>query len=224
MSATPHHHADRMTPTTVEYWEAFYQERERVWSGRPNFLLVREIEALAPGTALDLGCAEGADAIWLAERGWRVTAVDVSETALARARTNAARQELSGEIDWQRHDLDHTFPAGQFDLVTAQYLHSPAAKDGERTRILRRAAEAVAPGGLLLIVGHAQWPSWVLEPPADVHFPTTAEVRAGLALDPAEWQVEAEEVVEREHAGPEGQPGTRKDNILRIRRNRQVCK
>ncbi|WP_174185176.1 class I SAM-dependent methyltransferase [Nocardia barduliensis] len=216
MSATHHH--DRTTPTTVEYWESFYRERDQVWSGRPNFLLVREIEAVAPGTALDLGCAEGADAIWLAERGWRVTAVDVSETALARARANAARQELPSEIDWQRHDLDHTFPSGRFDLVTAQYLHSPLAEDGERTRILRRAAEAVAPGGLLLIVGHAEWPSWVLEPPADVHFPTTAEVRAGLALDPAEWRVEVEGLAEREQAGPEGQPGTRKDNILLIRR------
>ncbi|MEU2042177.1 class I SAM-dependent methyltransferase [Nocardia niwae] len=218
MSAT-HHHADRTTPTTVDYWESFYQERTQVWSGRPNFLLVREIEGVAPGRALDLGCAEGADAIWLAERGWQVTAVDVSETALARARANAARQELSGEIDWQRHDLDHTFPAGQFDLVSAQYLHSPLAQDGERTRILRRAAEAVAPGGLLLIVGHAEWPTWVVEPPADLHFPTTAEVRADLALDPATWRVEVDEVAEREHAGPEGQPGTRKDNILRIRRD-----
>ncbi|WP_280493387.1 class I SAM-dependent methyltransferase [Nocardia asiatica] len=216
MSATHHH--DRTTTTTVEYWESFYRERDQVWSGKPNFLLVREIEAVTPGTALDLGCAEGADAIWLAERGWRVTAVDVSETALARARANAARRELPSEIDWQRHDLDHTFPSGRFDLVTAQYLHSPLAVDGERTRILRRAAEAVAPGGLLLIVGHAEWPSWVLEPPADVHFPTTAEVRAGLALDPAEWRVEVEGLAEREQAGPEGQPGTRKDNILLIRR------
>ncbi|WP_280239723.1 class I SAM-dependent methyltransferase [Nocardia abscessus] len=219
MNATHHEHADRTTPTTVEYWETFYRERERIWSGLPNFLLVREIESVAAGSALDLGCAEGADAIWLAQRGWRVTAVDVSETALARARAQAARQELAGEIDWQRHDLDHTFPDGRFDLVTAQFLHSPLAQDGERMRILRRAAEAVAPGGLLLIVGHAEWPSWVLEPPADVHFPTTAEVRAGLALDPAAWQVEVDEVVEREHPGPEGQPGTRKDNILRIRRS-----
>lgn len=215
-----HHHADGTTPTTtVEYWEAFYAEREQVWSGRPNALLVREIAGLAPGSALDLGCAEGADAIWLAERGWQVTAADVSETALARARAEAQRLGLSEQIDWQRHDLAESFPSGLFDLVTAQYLHSPPAQDGERTRILRRAAEAVAPGGLLLIVGHAQWPSWVVEPPLHVHFPTTAEVRAGLASDPAEWQVEVDEVVELEHAGPEGQPGTKKDNILRIRRH-----
>ncbi|MGO4615538.1 class I SAM-dependent methyltransferase [Nocardia sp. 2YAB30] len=217
MSAT-HQHDDGTTRTTVEYWEAFYQEREQVWSGRPNFLLVREIDSVAAGSALDLGCAEGADAIWLAERGWRVTATDVSETALARARAQAAGQGLTDVIDWQQHDLAATFPSGRFDLVSAHYLHSPPAQADERTRILRRAAEAVAPGGLLLIVGHAEWPTWVVEPPTDVHFPTTAEVRERLDLAPDEWTVELEEVVDREHRGPEGQPGTRKDNILRIRR------
>ncbi|WP_327109717.1 methyltransferase domain-containing protein [Nocardia sp. NBC_01730] len=217
MTATHQHH-NGTTRTTVEYWEAFYQEREQVWSGRPNFLLVREIDSVAAGSALDLGCAEGADAIWLAERGWRVTATDVSDTALARARAQAAKQGLTVEIDWQQHDLDETFPSGRFDLVSAHYLHSPPAQADERTKILCRAAEAVAPGGLLLIVGHAEWPTWVEEPPMDVHFPTTAEVRDRLDLDPAEWQVELEEVVDFEHRGPERQPGTRKDNILRIRR------
>ncbi len=74
----------------VDYWENFYQERERVWSGNPNVFLVRELEPAPAGTALDLGCAEGADAIWLAERGWQVTGVDVSDTALGRARAHAA--------------------------------------------------------------------------------------------------------------------------------------
>ncbi|MGQ4599180.1 methyltransferase domain-containing protein [Nocardia sp. R6R-6] len=217
MSST-HHQEHGTTPTTIEYWESFYSEREQVWSGRPNVLLVREIAPIAPGSALDLGCAEGADAIWLAEHGWQVTAADVSETALARARAGAQRRGLSEQIDWQRHDLTESFPPGRFDLVTAQYLHSPLAPDGARTSILRRAAEAVAPGGLLLIVGHAGWPTWMLEPHVDMHFPTTAEVRAGLALDAAEWQVEVDEVVEHEHFGPAGQPGTRSDNILRVRR------
>ncbi|MFI6168743.1 class I SAM-dependent methyltransferase [Nocardia sp. NPDC051052] len=215
MTETHTHDADG---TAVEFWENFYQERERVWSGSPNFLLVREIEAAPAGSALDLGCAEGADAIWLAERGWRVTAVDVSETALGRARARAGEQGYT-DIDWQRHDLANTFPAGQFDLVTAQYLHSPVAKTDEREEILRRAAAAVAPGGQLLIVGHAEWPSWVAVPPHDVHFPTTAEVLDGLHLDPAEWTVEVDGLAEREQPGPEGQPGVRKDNVLRIRRH-----
>ncbi|MFR9751291.1 class I SAM-dependent methyltransferase [Nocardia sp. 004] len=217
MDAT--HHTESTARRASEYWEAFYQEREQVWSGQPNTLLVREIDSLPTGSALDLGCAEGADAIWLAERGWRVTAVDVSETALTRARARAQRQGVAEHIDWQRHDLTESFPAGHFDLVSAYYLHSPVARDGERMHILRRAAEAVAPGGLLLIAGHAAWPSLVVEPPVIAEFPTTAEVRAGLDLAHAEWQVELEELVERAHPSPEGQPGTRLDNILRIRRS-----
>ncbi|MFI7002585.1 class I SAM-dependent methyltransferase [Nocardia sp. NPDC050175] len=215
MTETHTHNADG---NTVEFWENFYQEREQVWSGSPNFLLVREIASAQAGSALDLGCAEGADAIWLAERGWRVTAVDVSETALNRARARAAEQDIT-DIDWQRHDLANTFPTGQFDLVTAQYLHSPVAQADEREQILRHAAEAVTPGGQLLIVGHAEWPSWVTVPPHDVHFPTTTEVLAGLHLDPTEWTVEVDGLAEREYTGPEGQPGVRKDNVLRIRRH-----
>ncbi|WP_280430980.1 class I SAM-dependent methyltransferase [Nocardia brasiliensis] len=203
---------------TVEFWENFYQERERVWSGNPNFLLVREITGVPAGTALDLGCAEGADAIWLAQQGWQVTGVDVSETALGRARAHAAELGVTG-ITWQQVDLAHSFPAGTFDLVSAQYLHSPVAQADERERILSRAADAVAPGGLLLIVGHAHWPSWVTEPPADIHFPTTAEVLAALRLDPAAWTVERDDLAERDQPSPEGVPGTRQDNVLLIRRH-----
>ncbi|KAA8888393.1 class I SAM-dependent methyltransferase [Nocardia colli] len=211
-------HTQAGSGDTVEFWENFYQEREQVWSGSPNFLLVREMDSAPAGSALDLGCAEGADAIWLAERGWKVTAVDVSETALARARARAAEQGIT-DIDWQQHNLYETFPTGTFDLVTAQYLHSPVAKIDERAEILRRAAAAVAPGGQLLIVGHADWPSWVETPPHDVHFPTTAEVLTGLALTPTEWTVKTDALAERDHTGPEGQPGVRRDNVLRIRRH-----
>ena len=214
-----HQHGDNSTKTTEHFWEDFYQEREQVWSGSPNVLLVREIDSVPAGSVLDLGCAEGADAIWLAERGWRVTAVDVSTTALARAKAHAARKALTGAIDWQQHNLDESFPAGQFDLVTAQFLHSPVAQADQRARILRRAADAVAAGGLLLIVGHAGWPTWLLTPPIEAHFPSTAEVLADLNLDPTQWHVELEELIERDFPSPEGEPGTRKDNILRIRRH-----
>ncbi|MGP3999392.1 class I SAM-dependent methyltransferase [Streptomyces sp. 8N706] len=214
---------DTSPQTTAEqYWEDFYQERESPWgtSGKPNELLVREVGPLAPGTALDLGCSEGSDAIWLAERGWRVTAADVSATALRRAAARADSAGLSGRIDWQQHDLSQSFPAGIFDLVSAQFLHSPVAREAEREAILSRAAEAVAPGGVLLIVGHAGWPSWMQEPPHDVHFPTTSEVLGSLDLAPRQWDVEVDEVLYRELTGPEGQPGTHTDNILRVRRTR----
>jgi len=203
-----------MNTDARDFWESFYGEREQVWSGRPNPLLVREVEPLPAGTALDLGCAEGADAIWLAERGWRVTAVDISETALARAAAHAASV---GGIEWVCLDLAATFPDGEFDLVSAQFFHSPVASDGERDKILRRAADAVAPGGRLLVAGHAGAPSWH-DADHDVHFPTTADVLDALDLDPARWQVETQEVVEREMSGPDGQPGHRQDNVVRVRR------
>ncbi|MQA95954.1 MAG: methyltransferase domain-containing protein [Streptosporangiales bacterium] len=106
---------------------------------------------LTPGTALDLGCGEGADAIWLAEQGWTVTATDVSKVALDRAAAHARERGVT--VDWRRHDLAESFPEGTYDLVCAFFLHSPV--DMPRDGILRSAAAAVAPGGVLLIVGHA---------------------------------------------------------------------
>ena len=127
---------------TAEFWEDFYAGRTR-WSGRPNELLVAEVEAeITPGDALDLGCGEGGDAIWLAQRGWQVTAVDVSANALAAATAQARRAASTGHR-WERHDLDETFPDGTFDLVVSCYLQSPVALG--RTAILRAAAAAVRP-------------------------------------------------------------------------------
>ncbi|GAA1664716.1 class I SAM-dependent methyltransferase [Fodinicola feengrottensis] len=201
-----------------EFWEAFYQEKEQVWSGKPNPLLVREVESLSAGRALDLGCAEGADAIWLAQRGWQVTAVDISETALKRAVVRAADAGVPG-ITWERWDLSQSFPEGLFDLVSAQFFHSPVGLDQNRVKTLRRAAEAVAPGGVLLIVGHAGFPAWVENPPP-VRLPSTAELMESLGFDPNSWKVELEDVVGHDMPGPDGQPGTREDNVLRMRRLR----
>jgi 2-polyprenyl-3-methyl-5-hydroxy-6-metoxy-1,4-benzoquinol methylase len=198
---------------TEAFWEDFYRDRDQVWTGKPNELLVREVAALEPGTALDLGCGEGGDAIWLASLGWRVTAVDVSSIALERAAGRAS--EAGVVIDWQQHDLSVSFPSGLFSLVSAQFFHSPVEHDGERDSVLRKAAAAVEPGGVLLIAGHAGWASNQHDHPADVHFPTTAEVLAALDLGP-EWVVEADEVITRDV--PE--LGTRADNVLRIRRSR----
>lgn len=207
------------TATRAEqYWEERYGAEGRVWSGRPNTLLVREVEQLPPGTALDLGCGEGGDAIWLATKGWRVTAVDVSATALRRGAEHARDAGVEAGIRWERHDLSRSFPDGSFDLVSAQFLHSPVAADGEREEILRRAAAAVAPGGILLVAGHAGWPSWQETPPFEHHFPTTSEVIDALDLEPGRWVIELEEVVRRDFPDPDGRPGHREDNVLRLRR------
>ncbi|WP_189110702.1 bifunctional NAD(P)/FAD-dependent oxidoreductase/class I SAM-dependent methyltransferase [Streptomyces camponoticapitis] len=204
--------------TSEEFWDSRYAESARVWSGNPNTVLVREAADLTPGRALDLGCGEGADAIWLAGRGWRVTACDISGVALAKARRHAEAADagVAGRIDWQRHDFGTSFPTGTYDLVSAQFLHSP--DDMPREKILRAAASAVAPGGVLLIVGHAGLPSWEPDPDIDVHLPTPDEVLASLELADEDWEVLLSEEHERIQTRPDGQPGTRTDNALKVRR------
>jgi SAM-dependent methyltransferase len=132
-------------------WDARYREGDGAkWSGRPNGRLLVEIADLAPGRALDVGSGEGADAIWLALHGWIVTAVDVSEVAVSRARATA---ELKGAVvEWRRGDILATkFPKGSFDLVSMQY---PALPKAASETAMRALLDAVQPGGFLLAVYH----------------------------------------------------------------------
>jgi SAM-dependent methyltransferase len=168
-----------------------------------------------PGRALDLGCARGDDAIWLARRGWHATGVDVSETALAAARGAAETAGVADRTTFVRHDLSESFPEGRFDLVAALFLHSPAAFP--RAQVLRRAAEAVAPGGLLLVVAHASVAPWSWSDP-DRAFPSPKEELAELALDLAAWTQVFVGAPERQATGPNGQIATVKDNILALER------
>ncbi|MEU4408899.1 FAD-dependent oxidoreductase [Streptosporangium sp. NPDC023963] len=200
-----------------EFWDLRYGESDQIWSGNPNVVLVREITGVEPGSALDLGCGEGADAIWLARQGWRVTATDISGVALERAARHAAAADVAGRVDWQRHDLGASFPDGVFDLVSAHFLHSPG--DMPREKILRTAASAVAPGGTLLVVGHAGFPAWEHNPHPDVHLPTPEEVLESLELPEGEWEVLLCEEHDRIQNDPDGRPTTRRDNVLKVRRS-----
>lgn len=206
------------TTTEAQYWDARYARNDQVWSGNPNTVLVRETTDLAPGTALDLGCGEGADAVWLAQQGWRVTATDISRTVLDRAARRAAEAGVADRIDWQWHDLGSSMPTGVFDLVSAQFLYSRG--DMPREQILRNAAAAVAPGGVLLIEGHAGFPSWEHDHDTDVHLPTPDEVLESLALPEGQWEVLLSDEHERIQTSPDGQPTTRTDNTLKVRRLR----
>jgi SAM-dependent methyltransferase len=210
---------DTGTDEARRFWEERYAGADRVWSGRVNARLAEVAAGMTPGSALDLGCGEGADALWLAEKGWHVVAVDISETALRRAAAEAAERNVLDRIDFQRHDLPESFPSGTFDLVSVQYLHSPVRL--ERDAILRRAAASVKPGGVLLIVDHAAAPPWMRRNNHHHHheFPSAEEVIGSLQLDERCWERVRMETAERETIGPDGQPATLSDNIIVLRRS-----
>jgi SAM-dependent methyltransferase len=204
------------TPDAKEHWEEHYGERNRVWSGRVNSRLTEVVSPLKPGRALDLGCGEGADACWLAERGWTVVAVDISDTALQRAAAEADARGLTDRIEFVQHDLSDGFPDGTFDLISAQFLHSMIPFD--RPRVLKQAASAVRPGGVLLIVDHAGPPPWASKLAHHHEFPGVEEVVGSLDLDEGEWERVRVEAAEREATGPDGQIGTLVDNVIVLRR------
>jgi SAM-dependent methyltransferase len=209
-------HTSEPDQSPQQHWEARYAERDRIWSGRVNAHFAEIVEVLPAGRALDLGCGEGGDALWLAERGWQVKAVDISEIALGRAAGEARARGVQNRIEFERHDLSDSFPEGRFDLVSAQFLHSTVRL--ERPQILRSAAEAIDPDGVLVIVDHGAAPPFSKNVPHDHPFPSAEEVIDGLDLDPSEWERVRVEEVEREATGPDGQQVTFKDNVIVLRR------
>lgn len=207
--------------TPAQFWEERYAGTDRVWSGRVNPVLAQTAAALPPGRALDLGCGEGGDAVWLAQQGWHVTGVDLSPTATSRAAAAAADRGIpSHQISFIAADLASWAPQDAFDLVTSSFLqagpvHLP------RADILRRATGFVATGGHLLVVAHAAAPPWA--PPEMAHrhfFPTPEEDLAALVLDLPRWSVLAAETRERAATGPDGQPGVMVDSVVLVRRDR----
>jgi SAM-dependent methyltransferase len=207
-----HHHDARSYADTPAGWDERYAETERVWSGNPNGTLVTEVAGLPAGRALDVGCGEGADAVWLARQGWDVTALDVSHVALQRAAQHA--EQAGVRVRWIHAGLlEAALSPGSFDLVSAQYpvLRRTPANDAERAL-----CAAVAPGGTLLVVHHAD-----MDPeearargfdPADYVQP--AQVAA--VLDDG-WLVEVDETRPRSVESGAG-AGHSVDQVLRARR------
>jgi SAM-dependent methyltransferase len=196
-----------------EDWNRRYAGSELLWTAQPNRFLVAEVADLPAGRALDLACGEGRNAAWLAERGWRVTGVDFSEVALAKARRLAAHRGV--EVHWERADLLGYRPERRaHDLVVLLYLQVPAP---ERRQIVRAAAGAVAGGGTFLLVGHD---SSNLEQghggprdPAVLYAPE--DVVADL--DGTGLEIERAEVVERTVETPDGDRAAL-DALVRARR------
>lgn len=137
------------SPSRQDIWNDRYSGADRVWSAGPNRDVESIVSDLPPGTAIDLGAGEGRHAIWLAERGWRVTAVDFAESGLERGRREAEDRGLTARIDWVAADVTTwTPPAPAYDLILIAFLHLPED-------VFSRARSWVGPGGHLVVVGHA---------------------------------------------------------------------
>lgn len=219
---------------TQEFWDNRYSSAGQLWSGQPNARFAAHVADLEPGEALDAGCGEGADAIWLARRGWTVTAVDVSAVALDRAAAaahaassaaggaassaagGAAGGDIAGRITWRREDLLTWVPEpDRYDLVSAQFMQFPRA---EQAAFHQRLAAAVRPGGTLLLIAHH---------PDDLHaarhgrpdlFWYAEDIAA--SLEPGRWEVRVAEASGRSAIDHDGQPVTVRDTVLRaVRRH-----
>jgi SAM-dependent methyltransferase len=206
-------------------WDERYAGADRVWSGNPNVRLVEQAAGLAPGRALDVACGEGGDAIWLAEQGWEVTAVDVSAVALEKVCEHArARGVAVTTATWDALGDDVPGEEGGFDLVTVSFLHVPVP---DFAGVYRRIAAAVAPGGRLLVTAHH---------PHDVESGARQSHGEGLLFEPervlsalgaggadgagdgsAPWEVEVATTPTRLQDGPDG-PMEVRDTVVRLLR------
>ncbi len=202
-------------PAVRAEWDKRYADRQQLWSGQPNGALVTEVASLTPGRVLDVGCGEGADAVWLARQGWDVTALEVSGVALERAAGHARDAGLT--IRWVHGALEEAaLPSASFDLVSAQYPALLRTPDAAAERAL---LAAVAPGGVLLLVHHAGMDAPRADnsefDPADYVWPSMV-----AALFDDDWKVEVDE--QRPRTAPDGGAGAHHtdDVVLRARRMR----
>lgn len=213
-------HSEEIPVMDQAFWEAHYGSADAIWSGRPNPHLVSEIgvgDRSARGRALDVGAGEGADAIWLAQHGWQIDAVDISAVALARgrARADSLGPNVTERITWTQADLlTHPPEPAAYDLVSMHYMQLPPA---DRDRVFPACIDAVAPGGALLVVAHhaKDMQTRGVSPSFAAMFYTAEQVAE--SLDDS-WTVQVRETRRREGADPDGQTVTFYDTVLLARR------
>ena len=204
---------------TQEFWDNRYRQRDRIWSGKPNRHLVTEAEGLPAGKALDVGCGEGADALWLANRGWDVLGIDVSEVALSRAREHAdeLNSSIAARLQWRQVNLlsPPELPKN-LDLVSIQFMHLP---EPERSQVFGSLATLVGPGGTLLIVAHdpSDLHTGIGRPPQPELFYTPQQIAE--LLDES-WDIRICESRARVERTEDGNEHTISDVVLRAVRVR----
>jgi SAM-dependent methyltransferase len=206
------HHQPHGHVHDQSFWDDMYRNRTAAWDPDPNPFLPEDLAGLKPGKALDVGCGEGSDAVWLAKQGWDVTAVDLSDVALDRGRAADTGQQVT----WQQADiLKWAPPADTFDLVTSHFLHFPPA---ERARLFGDLARAVRPGGTMLIVSHhvSDLQTTIGRPPMPELFFEADEIAATLPA--GQWEVLVGGTRPRETHDREGRKVTIHDMVFKARR------
>jgi len=200
----------RLTPRPDSYdpgmdeaaWDERYAGDGLVWTGEANRFVTEEVVLLAPGTALDLACGEGRNAVWLAQRGWQVTGVDWSGVGLAKARELAAAAGVA--VEWVQSDVVGWTPPSAYDLVLLSYVH---LAQPERAALVATAAAAVARGGSLLLVGHDV---------ANLAGGVGGPQDAGLLWTPEEVRADGMEVTRSGTVERETEDGTALDTVVRL--------
>ena len=201
--------------TALEFWEERYEAATGETSGKPSLALARYAEGRKVGDALDLGCAKGDDVVWLAQKGWHVCGVDISQAALAHSAANAARNGVADLTRFEQHDLSKSFPVGAFDLITANFLQTPY--DFPWEAVIKRAASAIKPGGLLLAVTHERVAPWSWGDPK-LELPSAQERLSKLALPKADWNAVFVGPIDREAKGPKDERLSVRDAVIALER------
>lgn len=225
--------ANEASGDPATFWEQRYAGTEPIWSGRVNATLAAVAGDLPPGRSLDLGCGEGGDVLWLAQQGWRASGIDISATAVDRARVRAETLGLSAEFvvadlaEWVEVGAGSGRSTGPFDLITASFLQSPV--ELPRRRIVRAALSRLAPEGRLVLISHAAPPPWASHGhTADAnrhrsqgpHFISPTDELAALGELESEFAVLAAELRQREVVDPQGHPAQIDDSVVVVQRVR----
>lgn len=198
-------------------WDERYAGKDLVWSAGPNERFAEEVGGLELGRALDVACGEGRNALWLAEQGWDVTAIDFSQVAIDKARRIATRRKLT--IDWLCEDISaYAVTESEYDLVSLLYMHTDPR---ERRKWLANVLSAVKPGGTFLYIGHdpSNIASGVGGPQDPRYLPDADE----LARDMDGFEIEFAGVIERSVSSDPGHAketkGEALDTLVRAVRN-----
>lgn len=205
-----------MSDETRAFWDEMYRGRDRSRHGEPHPYLREALASVTPGRALEIGCGDHGTAVWLAARGWKVTAVDVSGVALEAAAERAERAGVSSRITWQRADLRDWTTQETFDLVAAFFLHTPLELNC--AAVLARVAGQTRKHGTLLCVGHYTLPPWAWDPDATEGLLCASELATALGTHAPEWRTLFADELPRTVTSCDGQSSTVVDAVLHVAR------